>query len=171
MATKIKATHKGECQLCGKRQLLPNDHLSLHGYAVKWNMFQGECIGSRHLPYELSCDLIKQKLPRVEEWIQNNLDTIASVNSLNDSTGFYKEWSKEAQTYYWSQIDYKDIPEKEKIRHCLYGEPKELAAKGNTQYIKEFLNPGLLDLRRYKSWCIERIETWALKDLEVRLID
>jgi len=171
MNTTIKATHKGECQLCGKRQLLPGDRLSLHGYAVKWKMFQGQCNGSQDLPYELSCDRIKQELDRVEAKIQNGLDTIASVNSLNGSIGFCKQWSTEARTYYWSQIDYKDIPEKDKIRHCLYGEPKELATKGNTQYVKEFLKPSLFDLVRYKSWCVDRIENWAVKELEIRSID
>jgi len=170
MATKIKATHKGECQLCGKRQLLPNNRLSLHGYAVKWKMFNGQCNGSQDLPYELSCDRIKQELPRVEAKIQNGLDTIASVNSLNGSIGFCKQWSKEARTYYWAQIDYKDIPEIEKSRQRLYGEPKELATKGNAQYVKEFLKPSLIQLGQYKSWCVDRIENWAVKKLEIRSI-
>jgi len=169
MNTKIKATHKGECQLCGKRQLLPGDRLSLHGYAVKWNMFNGQCIGSQFLPYELSCDLIKKEIPRIEARIQNGLETIASVNSLNGSIGFQKRWSKGARKFLWLQVDY-EVLENRQDRHCLHSDPKELAREGNSRYLKEFLEPSLLELGQYKSWCVERVENWELKGLEIRSI-
>lgn len=47
-----KATHIGECQACGRTQMLPGDRLSLHGYQVKWSCFIGTCPGSEELPFE-----------------------------------------------------------------------------------------------------------------------
>ena len=59
------ATHSGECQLCGHIQKLPGGGLlSLHGYEVRWNSFQGTCPGSRNLPYEQSCDLLAGEVKR-----------------------------------------------------------------------------------------------------------
>jgi len=52
------ATHKGCCQVCGHEQKLPGELLSKHGYTVRWGFFSGTCPGSRHLPFEVSTDLI-----------------------------------------------------------------------------------------------------------------
>jgi hypothetical protein len=54
------ATHFGECQGCGRVQKLPGGALSLHGYTVDWGFFQGTCGGAKHLPYELSCEYVKE---------------------------------------------------------------------------------------------------------------
>lgn len=59
MANKNKATHYGECQVCGCRQKLPNGKLSLHGYTKRWGFFEGTCCGANELPFELSKDLIE----------------------------------------------------------------------------------------------------------------
>jgi hypothetical protein len=69
------ATHNGQCQLCGREQKLPNGRLSLHGYAVKWSEFIGTCPGSKHLPYEQSCNLIAEAIERVTH-------TITRLNDL-----------------------------------------------------------------------------------------
>lgn len=57
-----KATHSGTCQLCGSLQKLPNGRLSQHGYTTRWGFFEGVCYGSKHLPFELSCDLIQDSI-------------------------------------------------------------------------------------------------------------
>lgn len=58
----MRATHKGECQLCGRIQLLPKGALSTHGYTTRWGFFSGTCPGSRHQPFELSMSLIEGAL-------------------------------------------------------------------------------------------------------------
>jgi hypothetical protein len=58
----IKATHFGECQVCGHVQKLPGDRLSLHGYTKRWGFFSGTCNGSRALPFEISCDLVRTSI-------------------------------------------------------------------------------------------------------------
>ena len=59
---KSKATHIGECQVCGHIQKLPNDRLSLHGYTKQWGFFNGTCWGARELPLEVSKDLIDKAI-------------------------------------------------------------------------------------------------------------
>ena len=56
---KSKATHIGECQVCGSFQKLPGGLMAKHGYTTRFNFFEGTCHGSDHLPYELSCDRIQ----------------------------------------------------------------------------------------------------------------
>lgn len=56
----MKATHKGQCQVCGKLQMLPDGKLSKHGYEVAgWGFFNGVCTGAAHLPFEQDISLIE----------------------------------------------------------------------------------------------------------------
>lgn len=80
----IKATHKGTCQCCGASQKLPSDVLSKHGYTVKWGFFSGVCQGAGHLPYELSCDLIKSCIANAQEILAKDEATQASYRNRND---------------------------------------------------------------------------------------
>lgn len=61
-----KATHRGECQVCGNTQKLPNGLLSAHGYTKQWGFFEGECLGSKRLPFEKSKDLIERAIADAE---------------------------------------------------------------------------------------------------------
>lgn len=54
-----KATHSGECQICGRKQKLPGGRLSKHGYTKRWGFFEGTCPGAEELPFEQSKDLIE----------------------------------------------------------------------------------------------------------------
>ena len=62
-----KATHVGECQLCGHIQKLPGGALSIHGYTKRWGFFSGSCPGSRHLPFELDASLLDGTATRNEK--------------------------------------------------------------------------------------------------------
>jgi hypothetical protein len=53
------ATHRGHCQACGRLQMLPKGVLSIHGYKVTYGYFSGICAGTKALPFELSCELVK----------------------------------------------------------------------------------------------------------------
>lgn len=64
---KQKSEHMGTCQVCFRLQKAPKDRLSLHGYTRPGDGFlNGECIGSRELPYELSCEITKHVLANLE---------------------------------------------------------------------------------------------------------
>jgi hypothetical protein len=57
-----QATHKGECQICGRTQKLPGERMAKHGYTVAWGFFSGVCQGSDNLPFELDCTLIAEAI-------------------------------------------------------------------------------------------------------------
>lgn len=57
-----KATHLGTCQACGRLQMLPSGHLAAHGYEISHGFQNGVCMGTGHLPYEVSTDLIESSI-------------------------------------------------------------------------------------------------------------
>lgn len=61
-----KATHYGECQVCGHVQKLPAGKLALHGYTTRAGFFEGTCHGSRELPFEVSIHLILDAIERAK---------------------------------------------------------------------------------------------------------
>lgn len=61
-----KATHQGECQVCGRFQKLPAGLLAKHGYSVDWGFFNGICPGAGHPPFELAKDLVEDAIARAE---------------------------------------------------------------------------------------------------------
>jgi hypothetical protein len=73
-----KSTHKGHCQACGRLQMLPSGKLAQHGYTVAHGFFSGVCVGSKELPFEVSCDLVKL-------FIQNAKARLADVEKFQAS--------------------------------------------------------------------------------------
>jgi hypothetical protein len=59
-----KATHKGNCQVCGALHMLPGGRLAKHGYTTRHGWFEGVCWGSDALPYQQSKDLIEGSISR-----------------------------------------------------------------------------------------------------------
>lgn len=62
---------KGECQICGRKIKVKRggEVLALHGYkrpSAGWQT--ASCPGSRHQPYEVSCDQLPKAIGRVSEW-------------------------------------------------------------------------------------------------------
>jgi hypothetical protein len=53
--------------VCGSLQKLPGGRLSKHGYTVAHGFFEGVCFGEGELPYEQSCDLVKESIARANE--------------------------------------------------------------------------------------------------------
>jgi hypothetical protein len=62
MSRRVPATHSGECQWCGRSQLLPAGVLAKHGYDLAHGFMRGVCVGAGHLPYQQSCGLIGQSI-------------------------------------------------------------------------------------------------------------
>ena len=58
---KVSAEFFGECQICGRKHKAPNGFVAKHGYVVKgYGFFVGTCHGADALPYEKSCELLKE---------------------------------------------------------------------------------------------------------------
>lgn len=104
-----KATHYGECQICGSRQLLPDGVLSKHGYTVKWGFFSGVCHGSGYLPFEQSKDQIAAAVAAVETTIAEVEVTIAQLEDINSEVnGKHTAWSNiyhRGGHYAWEQVE------------------------------------------------------------------
>jgi len=82
---KNKATHSGECQICGHHQKLPGGSLSKHGYTKRWGFFSGVCSGAGHLPFEVSKDQIAGAVAAVEAKIAEVSAEIAELENLDSS--------------------------------------------------------------------------------------
>lgn len=98
MAT--KATHTGECQICGNRQMLPSGVLAKHGYTTRWGFFAGTCPGSGHLPYELSCDRIQLNIDRVKAEAANLRSVAADARKQDDPSACWTHPYIRAATRY-----------------------------------------------------------------------
>ena len=189
---KQKATHCGECQICGRVQKLPNGQLSNHGYTVEWSMFQGTCPGSKELPYELSCDLIKARLPWVTEqvaemkkyrefllqpanepkaWAHVYMRSIHAYSWMKEKLS--EEYHKNEQSgHEWRDIvvRYKDDGEEKVLEVGQYSNRNETllecATRLNADYVRRHYNKAIEENERYLRWCEDRIAKWEEKQLQ-----
>lgn len=187
---KSKATHKGECQICGTVQKLPNGKLANHGYTVQWSKFQGTCPGSLELPYEQSCDLLKDRLPHVkreveemsayyESLLQPATEPCSHVKVYLSELRLY-DWYKacltvvkqrnEASGYEWHEIHAtyqskgKNKTEKLDLDYVLKSlSLLEIATVLNKQYATEYYKEINYTLS-YLKWVQDRITNWQLKN-------
>lgn len=91
-----KATHYGECQICGCRQKLPGSVLSLHGYSVEYGFFSGTCNGAGYLPFEKDFSLISRQIKIANETITSLKKQIAELRaSPHSPRGIGKVWKNE----------------------------------------------------------------------------
>lgn len=105
-----KATHQGTCQICGSLQKLPKGKLSLHGYNVTYGFFNGICRGARELPFEQSCDLIKDAIERAKTALA---DVQEDQRTLRTKPETPKAWvhhyvgfqGKGRSSYRWMQVE------------------------------------------------------------------
>ena len=91
---KRTATHSGHCQACGSLQKLPAGFLSIHGYTVESGYFSGVCQGAKHLPYELSCDLIETLIAGAKRSLK---DVKAFQTKLRAPATEAKAWIRTSQ--------------------------------------------------------------------------
>jgi len=177
MANKNKATHSGQCQLCGNLQKLPGGFLAKHGYSVEWSRFVGVCPGSHHLPYEKACDLIQGRFnAMMAEAI--NLEVEAAIHE-RDAAGLPfvmvheyvpATWERRRAEYVWRRIAREDI-----INHNGYDiswrdlrgrlSRHSLSLAGAYAAYVEHLRHEAAEIRRYAGWLEERLLNWKERDL------
>ncbi len=193
-----KATHKGECQICGCQQLLPGGKLSNHGYTVKWGFFSGICSGAGRLPFELSTDAIQPVVDGVKATILAVEAEIAALEDLNsDVNGASKAWHNTYRDgYVWELVPVVDFQAKPlsgggacyHVANVLvknrkgveqaqsietYSQSFELTS---VRHFVHFLNRkrakflrGQNSARRdWVRWQAERLAGWQLKELKAR---
>ncbi len=191
MARKGKATHYGECQVCGRNQKLPNGKLSIHGYTVDWNCFMGTCPGSHHLPWELSCDMAKSSIGYTADKIANIQSVIDDQNNNPDAQLWFPIWKSGTRSregfYLYVKVDLEILYD-----DTLTGEKRERDRKypkikltdpdtgdevhgarmhsiyGRKDLIKHYVDEKesrLRQLNKYLGWLTERVNAWEVRPL------
>lgn len=184
----MKATHKGHCQACGRLQMLPSDVLAQHGYKITHGFFSGVCVGSKALPFEVSCGEVKRYIARActalvevteraAELRQPPTEPRAWVHNY-ESVILGQKWGKTA--YRWRQVD---IMTEDRNGHAVfsyvapgvhgvtekrhemtnYGGIKTalvMAAKLNAERAQYVEDKEAANLRNYISWQQERVDNW-----------
>lgn len=183
-----KATHKGECQLCGRIQRLPKSKLSLHGYTVQWQMFEGTCLGSRELPYEQSCDLIVNQIPSIQAKIAAMKLYKNQLLESSNQEAYTRVYLRSTRSYHWKKVKLIEVQKQNEHSgwkwteiHALYNDGDrqvsekeesygetllECAARLNKAYAEGQLTKNIIQLEQYLDWCENRVNKWELKELQ-----
>lgn len=174
--------------------MLPSGKLSKHGYNITHGFFNGTCVGSAHLPFEKSCDLVKDFIASAEESLKN-LEAFRA--KLREEATTPKCWiraylsydevdttrSRSRGGYFWMEVELRErlndtlrleydsqYPAKKGHvgTHMIYGYPRptlnEEATNLNRTYA-DWLEHEADSLRRYIRWQTERVTTWKEADL------
>jgi hypothetical protein len=192
MGSKL-SEHTGHCQGCGRKQMLPGGMLSKHGYTVQWQMFMGICPGSGRLPYEVSCDYIKEcivntrekRIPQAEGFI-SKLESDPITNNVSEVSIYDKAKYKYIKLYhveiYWEPnppesnfgrgaICVKDKDGKVYVYNrnpVAPGKEEEAIHNLAVQFRKAELRHAqeyLASLHDYIRWQQKRVDDWKLVDL------
>jgi hypothetical protein len=101
-----KATHKGHCQICNSLQKLPGDKLSKHGYIVQWNSFNGVCSGAKELPFEQSCEVLKEYIQKWKNEVAGRKGSIQTImNAPVGNKAWQKEYSSRIRDYAFTEVE------------------------------------------------------------------
>lgn len=74
----------GECQVCGHFQVVNGGHMVLHGYERPGcGYINGRCFGEEHVPFELSCEVAKDWLARLQTVILPGAETRLAALKAN----------------------------------------------------------------------------------------
>ena len=186
----MKATHYGHCQVCNRRQKLPNGKLAKHGYQILGGYFDGVCFGSEHLPIEQDKTLVVESQEwAAKKYLAAKLDQIKYDQPATE----LKTWRHIYKTYFGSGYVWEYIPVKiEPINNrpeftMVYGffgdgnipmwhpmnkynmfakteqELLDRCTENNRNYVCQYLQPMMRDLNRY---CLDQqrvLDTWHQK--------
>ena len=194
MATQVRATHKGECQVCGRTQKLPREILAKHGYTVDWGFFNGTCWGAGYLPLERDNSLLAKAI----EWAEAQHTAISEkITTLLADEQPTKVWAtyyeRRGRGYVSMWMDTADIVEAE-ARSTWSGHwgipivsgsrTPEFASLGykqsggrsrtaiqaayeaNSKHVERELVPERSRIKSYIAWQERRNRDWELKLLQ-----
>ena len=179
-----KATHQGECQICGRIQALPKGKLSKHGYTVDFAYFNGVCAGARALPFEQSKDLIAVEVEKAERYIDDQKSKITQLRAENTSgqtSGWFHEyvsatWEYRHSYYRWVRVNYYekegslvfDTPTTKGIftnRYAGMGQNIEENIKVGNDKLALFNEKKIEGTRQWIKWQNDRMENWQPREL------
>lgn len=187
----MRATHSGTCQLCGRQQKLPNGRMAKHGYTVQWGFFEGTCPGSDGQPFELSKDLIADRITQVTEAARSqlaNADRIGSdrntvwvhefmeygtVRRGRRGAWVYRPMDRSKLTFKagwvmrveWEGRDHKphhqDVRDDSNPYLPSSSIDEERAITLMNRQCVESIHRDVKKIEQYRDWLIERIKDWA----------
>lgn len=189
-----KATHDGNCQICGRHQKLPGGVLAKHGYTVRFSYFEGTCPGSNELPYEQSCELLP---PMIENVTQQIADVNARADAIQATTDKVHvqeyvpaTWETRRSSYTNRVLELNELTHVDRLRVRWFGlKGKEQEASiynDKTPYPAtdaqklaaaiSYLNgvaaqrvrARVKQLEQYREWAKERVAKWKLTPLSPR---
>lgn len=180
MANKNKATHYGECQVCGHTQKLPGQTLAKHGYTKRWGFFSGTCTGSHGNPLETHHDLIDKSIQDAQATVAR-LEALAA-EALQPITGSLvwvnvyvpATWEHRKSYKVWRQVElidgrYYADENGHQTRNGVkvsglgyYGDNP--AQQSHTARAND-LSRQAAQVQEYIAWQTKRLATWAPKDL------
>lgn len=142
------------CQICGRVIKSSNGLIAHHGYSRPYGYGSqtASCKGARHLPYEVSCDHLKEvfedltlylgNLEKVQKnFLENPPETLSAFDKRTNQTREYKRPEKFCSTSYYGSIP--------RTYECVYREQESQFAL-DSKMIKQ-------DLAFMK----ERLENWG----------
>lgn len=72
-ARELASGESGTCQICAGTQKIVRGKISLHGYQRPGIGFIiGNCFGAQQLPFEQSCDRLREWVGKLEEWLEGS---------------------------------------------------------------------------------------------------
>jgi hypothetical protein len=182
----MKATHIGECQICGRKQKLPGDRLSKHGYTKRWGFFSGVCPGAGHQPFEIAKDRIEGAIASATVSREVIREQAKAIRARTDLKGFYNDYANRG--YFWREVEFLDgeptasgdCPvvfiacdgEPFKAPQSAYsqgfygsGNAAVIAANSRESYCRGHLDARAAELTTYILWQTERLANWTPKPL------
>jgi hypothetical protein len=161
-----KATHRGTCQACGRGQKLPGGRLSDHGYTIRWNFFSGVCSGSRHLPFELSVDLIEGEISHAEAEAERLTEKSAAYLGGEGPTlcSRTKEYIGRRRVEEWAEVEVIGGGGSW-VRFIDTGEEVRYGGAGARSHYDDHLKQRARQYRQYAEWQRERITGWTPQPL------
>lgn len=187
-----KATHMGECQICGRKQKLPSGKLSKHGYTKTAGFFEGTCEGADQLPFEQSKDLCAGAVLRAERLLQVHTESSARwktgpiepgkawdyvyvesrpyrrghyVWQLVEIIERYGEWDEDGTTHRYS--DFKAVVNgREQRVGDVRSTMESICRTMNTIYAERAIDPVIREIERYIVWQNGRMLNWKPRRLK-----
>jgi len=177
-----KATHHGECQVCGRQQKLPGGVLSKHGYTKRWGFFEGTCPGAGYGPFETHKDQVEASIPRVQGQMTTLRANIARITAepITDQAPYleYTAYGKVETTVTVTQDAMKGQDGKQcwvtltlanghkfpGSRYGLYGSVEEVVANMRGQRVLR-IEALIAEMQRFIEWQQGRIAVWKVQPL------
>lgn len=171
------ATHVGTCQACGNQQKLPSGVLSNHGYTKQWGFFNGTCSGAKRLPFEQSCEYVKECIEGARLQIEDLRKKVESVRQSVSTAVKVQVYLGRSYGYVWidGTVNFEnkcvDYVHREKSGNIAFydfsawGTDEEVIKKINERFAKN-LEKRISEFERYIEWQQTRIANWVPKELK-----